>query len=134
MKSIETDPYPSRDGGKTQILPRQDPVVHGDAAHGPLSPEQVRTFADKGYLHFERFFGEDELIALQEELGRIFDQNQAVRTNEVIREPESDVIRSVFRVHATDWDRRWARSCAVLLKGRIFDARSSPGETHRATP
>lgn len=102
MNPHSEDLYPSRYGGQTQILERRDPVVHGDPRKGPLSTAEIDAFERDGYLFFDHFFEESELVEYQEELDRLFEASRDNLTDEVIREPESDVIRSIFRVHATN--------------------------------
>jgi len=93
------DAYPSRQGSRPSITPRKDPVVHAtDPGRGPLSADKVERYAREGFLIFERFLDASALAVLRGEMDRLWD-NADRADPAVIREPESDVIRSVFDVH-----------------------------------
>ncbi|WP_088105569.1 ectoine hydroxylase [Halalkalibacter urbisdiaboli] len=95
------DLYPSRIGKEAKILKRRDPVVHRNAAFndGALNETQVDFFEEKGYLLVKDLFSEYEIQVLKDELKRVMDEHDHVHGDEVIREPGSDEIRSVFEVH-----------------------------------
>ncbi|WP_302104830.1 ectoine hydroxylase [Polycladomyces zharkentensis] len=94
------DLYPSRVDDKPVILERKDPVIYTkDPAAGPLDAEQLEFYQKNGYLFFERFFSEEEVRELRNELRRLWDANRDSDAEEVIREPESREIRSIFAVH-----------------------------------
>jgi ectoine hydroxylase len=91
------DPYESRLGGASEMVPREDPVVWGDRA-GPLDAEQVRCYEESGYLVLRGLFDPAMTLALlveAERLAAIADRTRA----DVILEPDGDAVRSVFRVH-----------------------------------
>ncbi len=93
------DLYPSRISSKPAILQRKDPVVHGTASEGPLDADQLAFYENNGYLFFERFFSENEVQSLREELQQVWQESRNSDEKHVIREPESREIRSVFAVH-----------------------------------
>jgi ectoine hydroxylase len=94
------DLYPSRVSNKPAILERKDPVIYTkDLAEGPLDAEQMNFYQKNGYLFFDRFFSEEEVWELRNELKRLWDTNQDSDAKEVVREPESREIRSIFAVH-----------------------------------
>lgn len=96
------DLYPSRITGDLEIIERKDPVVYANPKYmdeGPLQQKQVNDYEKNGYLFFERFFSEDEVQGMREELERVWESSHGSTAPEVIREPESDVVRSVFAVH-----------------------------------
>src|SRR3546814_21196750 len=67
-RSRMTDIYPSRCAAEPEMLPRQDPVLHGDwVPNAPLSAEQAAHFDREGYLVLENIFITDEVAALQAE-------------------------------------------------------------------
>lgn len=91
-----TDPYWSRRGTEWEAAERADPVIHG-LRPGPLSPEQLIRFEQDGFLALPGLLSEAEAAELLAVCGQVA-QEQA-GTDEVIAEPDSDVVRSVFRVH-----------------------------------
>lgn len=100
LQDIVLDLYPSRVDENPTILERKDPVIYTkDSKKCPLDSEQINFYQKNGYLLFERFFSEEEVQDLRKELNRLWDTNQESNAEEVIREPESGEIRSIFAVH-----------------------------------
>jgi len=94
------DAYPSRVFDQPQLLPRRDPVVYADRpAGGGLSPDQVAFYEENGYLFLKQFFREEEVDVLLREMRRLAASGLR-QGDEVVIEPESDIVRSIFRVHA----------------------------------
>ena len=91
------DVYPSRVDGESRFLPRRDPVIYGTS--GPLSPVQIAQYERAGYLLLPEFLAQDEVTPLQQEALRLRADPAITALEETIREPGSDTIRSVFRVH-----------------------------------
>jgi ectoine hydroxylase len=96
MKETTQDIYRSRVCEEWEIAEREDPAAHGDS-DGPLGRDEVESFAAEGFLFKERVFAGAEVRALCHEVDRIC--RHARDSDGVIREPGSDVVRSVFRVH-----------------------------------
>ncbi len=92
------DPYPSRMGRPPELLPRVDPVVHGPATDGPLDMGQVAAFEQNGYLTVPGVFSPDQVQHLDDLLGELVNGGD-IDSDQVIREPDSAVIRSVFAFH-----------------------------------
>jgi ectoine hydroxylase len=92
------DPYPSRLGRPPELLPRVEPVVWGDAA-GPLTPDQVADFDARGYLTVPAVFSAEELLALDAALYDLIDGTGEMDGDQVIVEPDSEEIRSIFAFH-----------------------------------
>jgi ectoine hydroxylase len=92
------DPYPSRMGKPPELLPRVDPVVWGDGA-GPLTSEQVETFEERGFVTVADVFQPEELLALDASLYDLIDGSGDVDGDQVIVEPDSEEIRSIFAFH-----------------------------------
>jgi ectoine hydroxylase len=92
------DPYPSRMGRPPELLPRVDPVVWADA-EGPLSPAQVAEFDERGFLSLPGVFGTEELLALDAALYDMIDGREHIDGDQIIVEPESEEIRSIFAFH-----------------------------------
>ncbi|CAM3550754.1 ectoine hydroxylase [Hydrogenibacillus schlegelii] len=99
--SLMEDRYPSRTGEGTRWIERKDPVVYGRPEDGPLSAEELREYEAKGFLLLRDVFSPEEVRAFREELRRLFEERAHDPSPEVVREPESDVVRSIFRVHRT---------------------------------
>ena len=96
------DLYPSRLGRRLDMFERLDPVVYDRPrapGRGPLSEEQVATYERDGYLFFPEFFTQSEIHRFSEELRRLSRDTALAAEDGVIREPESDEVRSVFDVH-----------------------------------
>ena len=95
------DLYPSRVGGKGELLSRKDPVVHGAAGaeSGPLSRTELESFERAGFLVLENCFDPDELSALRKEASQLRDELAGSGKPEVITETGSGEVRSVFAIH-----------------------------------
>lgn len=69
MPSTEpTDRYPTRLDHAIEPIPRQEPVVWGGAADGPLSQHHLDGFSEYGYLVAPETVSEDWLPLLRHEL------------------------------------------------------------------
>lgn len=94
------DLYPSRVKGYPEMLERKDPVVYpGYEDQGPLTREQLQFFETNGYLFLDSFFEEKEVKQYREELKKVWADSQHLDVPEVIKEPTSNDVRSVFAVH-----------------------------------
>lgn len=95
------DLYPSRVTDRAQLLPRLDPVVHGEwNASAPLSRSQAEQFDTKGYLVIDELFSADELFALQSEARRLLAKPESLRPETIISEPGGKEVRSIFEIHS----------------------------------
>lgn len=94
------DAYPSRRGGRAQMLPREDPVVYGRwHPEAPLTEEQTRAYERDGFVVLEGVFDAQELAALVGEASRLRSGLGEQRAGATITEPGSGAVRSVFEVH-----------------------------------
>ncbi|WP_440995290.1 ectoine hydroxylase [Arhodomonas sp. SL1] len=96
------DLYPTRTEHRLETIPRLDPVIHTDGDRrweGPLSEADVEAFERDGYLFFEGFFSPEEVASFREELRRLEATPELRDWEGMIREPESDEVRSVFQIH-----------------------------------
>jgi ectoine hydroxylase len=96
------DLYPSRYSDQPKILDRKDPVIHTDrsqASHGPLSNQQLDDYEKNGFLFLENFFTEAEVEKMRREIFGLRDAKHQHDVPEIVREPESEDIRSIFSVH-----------------------------------
>lgn len=98
------DMYPSRISREPIITKRKDPVVYstGRVDSGRLSETQLRSYEQNGFLLLENLFSEQDVDNMLRELNEIWTQSRNLIQAEVIREPDSEIIRSVFAVHRSD--------------------------------
>lgn len=121
-----SDPYYSRIE-KWESAARVDPVVWGDdSIPGPLSSEQLQSYERKGFLFQQQLFNEHEAATMLEEALRLADQANPDDEG-VIAEPDSHVIRSVFRLHLNSeifrsicHDERLVGAARQILGGDVY--------------
>lgn len=103
MTTITTDNYITRVDTQPHISERKDPVVYGQAP-GPLSPNEVSSFKNNGYLFFDSFFSGEELEVMQKNQLTLKSDNLHKSTPEIVFELENKVktIRSIFDIHRSD--------------------------------
>ncbi|NQV23587.1 MAG: ectoine hydroxylase [Rhodopirellula sp.] len=94
--SVAADPYHSRTSDQWEIVPRIDPVVSD--ASGPLTTDEVWNYGHDGFLFVPNLFSQDEIDGLLAEATLLAD-NCPSRNSGIVREPDSDEVRSVFRLH-----------------------------------
>jgi ectoine hydroxylase len=93
------DVYPTRVEGKPSVQAREDKVVWGTAAEGPMDEATLAGYEEKGYLTIEQLITPEELEAFRAELMRLSD-DPVVRADErTIVEAKSQEVRSIFEVH-----------------------------------
>jgi ectoine hydroxylase len=122
------DVYASRFGGQPAVVPRQDPVVYGDAADGPLTESDLQHFAQQGYLVLTGLFSASEVDEFAAELTRLRTDPALRGRPEVITEPGADEhVRSVFSIHTLSEhfarlaaDERLAGRARQILGGPIY--------------
>ena len=92
------DPYPSRKVDAPTLVDRREPVVHGNAADGPLTQEHLDAFDRDGFLQLPDVFSGDEVHAMLEELARMAHDPAIREDGATIADPDTDDIRSIFEV------------------------------------
>ena len=92
------DSYISRTGSQAELAERLDPVIWG-AEEGPLTTAELARFETDGFLVKRSLFNEEEVAEMMGELERLPSLYAGRPHDEVVSEPRSGVIRSVFRVH-----------------------------------
>lgn len=102
MKQQE-DVYPSRTGDRARLLDRVDPIVYTEShsTNAPLTDAQTDFYRRNGYLVAHKLFDTSEIRVLSKELERLQAENRDSDLDSVIREPQSDELRSIFEVHKT---------------------------------
>lgn len=96
MRRRPIDPYRSRVDDTWEAAERVDPVVYGRNP-GPLTPEQLGVFERDGFVVLPGWLDADEAARALDDAKRVADGRRG--THDVVAEPDSDVVRSVFRVH-----------------------------------
>jgi ectoine hydroxylase len=112
MARAGNDPYYSRVAERWELAERLDPVVWpspADAGPGPLAAEELVRYERDGFLIRPRLFASDEVRAILAEAERMARSTDRCR-DDVVVEPGSDAIRSLFRVHRES--RAMQRLCA----------------------
>lgn len=110
------DLYPSRVATEPLLKPRIDPVVYeGGPVENRLSTEDVQRFECDGYLFVENVFDAAEVRSLLAELRAMTADADLRSKEEIIAEPGSNSVRSIFRVHELNKAFSWlARDVRVL--------------------
>ncbi|WP_147804892.1 ectoine hydroxylase [Alkalicoccus halolimnae] len=95
------DIYPSRVSETPKMMERQDPVIHNREAakDGPLTNNQLDFYEKNGYIMLEKFFDGEDLKMLKEELDQKMKENEDRNGPDVIKEPNSNEVRSIFEIH-----------------------------------
>ncbi|HEX7650981.1 MAG TPA: phytanoyl-CoA dioxygenase family protein, partial [Noviherbaspirillum sp.] len=97
-----TDLYESRVERDAAIITRREPVVYRDepyAAPQPLSEEELASYEREGFLFLPGFFSAREVAVLLAEVGAMAKDSALAGRDELIVEPESRAVRSIFMVH-----------------------------------
>ena len=94
------DLYPSRYGQPARLMERLDPVIYSRPdAPPPVAQAVIEDYDKNGFVVLEDVFSPAEVQALQEEARRLRDDEELTGLEQTITEPESNAIRSIFRVH-----------------------------------
>ncbi|MEZ5365019.1 MAG: ectoine hydroxylase [Bryobacterales bacterium] len=118
--TVSTDLYPSRVQNAPRLSERIDPVLHsGGPVHDRLDASDLAQFDSHGYLYVESLFDASEVRALNEELRRLASDPKLQGREELITEPGSKAVRSIFRIHELSRAFNWlARDTRVLNVAR----------------
>lgn len=94
------DPYHSREGAADELAPRVDPVLWSSAGPaGPLSRAQLDDFARDGFLVLPELFAAGEVADLLAASHGLAQRLDPADSDDLITEPDSAAVRSIFRVH-----------------------------------
>ena len=96
MSDTCNDPYFSRTSDQWEAVPRVDPVAADTP--GPLTTDEVWNYSHDGFLFAPGLFSELEARELLTEAERLGNGWPADEPG-LVREPDSEVVRSVFRLH-----------------------------------
>ena len=97
------DKYPSRGGREARLEPRIDPVVYAPETAKRLThllPGQVEQYERDGFMVLNDVFSAEEVQCFKDELARLQQDVSLQGRDEVITEPGSGDIRSIFRVQS----------------------------------
>ena len=113
---VQEDLYPSRIQDDVAFLERTDPVVYeGGPVSQRLTPEDLRQYENSGYLFVEGLLQAEEISSLTDEFRRLARAPDLRESEELITEPDSDEVRSIFRVHRLSQVFDWlARDTRIL--------------------
>lgn len=96
------DPFPSRLNEPLEMFPRTDPVIHARNEkrwQGPLGEEALSRFERDGFLWFEGFFARERMAPFFRELEALATDKSLMDSDQVILDPETGELRSVFAMH-----------------------------------
>ncbi|MCH4565397.1 MULTISPECIES: ectoine hydroxylase [Halomonas] len=96
------DPYPTRVKEYREPFRRLDPIVHARNQRrweGPLDEVALSRYERDGFLWFEGFFSKDRIDPFFAELREMANDEELMRSEQVIQDPNSGAIRSVFGMH-----------------------------------
>src|SRR5699024_11053721 len=96
------DLYPSRMSSTTEILERKDPVIYTDQSksnEAPLTQQQLDDYEKNGFLQLTNIFSDQEVSDMQNAILELQNDQQDTSSDKVVREPESNDVRSIFHIH-----------------------------------
>lgn len=122
------DVYASRGTQHKAIIARQHPVVWSDRTRpAPVEAALIDRYERDGYLLMNDVFSAQEVALLQQELNHLREQAEGSARDEVITEPGSGHVRSIFAIHESSpvfarlaADRRLAGLAAWLLGDDVY--------------
>lgn len=98
LKAAQTaDPYHSRVSDSWECAPRVDPVTWSGIS-GPLAEAEVQKYERDGFLFCPELISPEEVDSLLAEAKSLAGEWPATQPG-LIREPESNIVRSIFRLH-----------------------------------
>jgi ectoine hydroxylase len=114
-----TDLYPTRVDGPASEIPRQDKVVWGGAADGPMEQDLLDGFDRDGYLVLEDLVTAEEVTEFRAELERLSTDPEVRADERTIIEGASQQVRTIFEVHrSSDVFARIANDPRVVGRAR----------------
>ena len=127
LNTAEQDAYPTR-LPQEQWMERQDPAVWGKWTPGaPLTRAETEAFEKNGYIILDGVFSANEVAALQAESARMRSGETRLGPENIITEPGSDEVRTVFRLDEQSdlfdrlaRDKRIAGRVSFLLDDEVY--------------
>jgi len=122
------DTYSTRGADPERWIDRQDPVLWSNwSPESPLTRAQAEAFDRDGFLVLHGFFEPEEIDALIDVSARLRAGGQTLRREDVVTEPGSDEVRTIFRLEDQDplmnrlgRDRRLAGIARFLLGDDVY--------------
>lgn len=93
------DKYPSRLRETPEWVERLDPVVYAKQKSSALDYRQVESYKNDGFLIIPSVFSSKEVIEFNQEFEDLGRREDLLSREEFIKEPDSEIVRSVFSVH-----------------------------------
>ncbi|MEX0603461.1 MAG: ectoine hydroxylase [Marinobacter sp.] len=96
------DPFPTRLKKHLDPFTRLDPIVHSRNQRrweGPLDEVSLSRYERDGFLWFEGFFSQERMEPFFDELKEMAKDEEMMKSDQIIRDPSSGAIRSVFGMH-----------------------------------
>jgi ectoine hydroxylase len=125
---LAIDRYPSRIGQQASLSERQDEVVYSPSKEeSPIAYELINQYREQGYLMLDTLFSADEINSFQKAAQHMLKDERLKQQNEVITEPGSGDVRSIFRVHSVNpvfrrlvSDQRLVRLAEYILNDQVY--------------
>lgn len=122
------DEYPTRRQTPEKWMERKDPVLWNDwTQSAPITKGQAQSFERNGYLVLRNLFSPEEVTALIDRANRLRETLAGARSEEVVTEPETNAVRTIFRLDHKDplmarlaADRRIAGTAQFLLGDDVY--------------
>ncbi|HUH41188.1 MAG TPA: ectoine hydroxylase [Castellaniella sp.] len=94
------DFYESRKGRNAGLLARRDPIIYEQGAYAAaLDEAQLQAYERDGFIILPQVFDAEEIQALCAEIESLSRDPAIQASDEVIREPGGEALRSIFRIH-----------------------------------
>lgn len=96
------DLFPTRLDHPQERFTRFDPVIHArnqERWQGPLDEVSLSRYERDGFLWFDGFFSQERMKPFFNELIELAEDTELTGTDQVIKDPESGDLRSVFAMH-----------------------------------
>tara|TARA_R110000782_G_scaffold158433_4_gene250551 strand:- start:298 stop:1230 length:933 start_codon:yes stop_codon:yes gene_type:complete len=122
------DYYPSRTGQQASLGARQDEIVYNtNKEESPIAYELIEQYQEQGYLLLDTLFSAQEIEHFRKAAQRMLKDDHLKQQAEVITEPESGDIRSIFKVHSISpafkmlaSDHRLVRLAEYILNDQVY--------------
>ncbi len=122
------DEYPTRLNGPESMTKRRDPVMWKQwDESAPIARHEAEHYAEKGYLIRNDLFSQQEIAQLIETSAALRNDGQSIRSEDLVVEPGSDAVRTIFRLdeHSAVFarlaaDARLANVARFLLGDEVY--------------
>lgn len=128
MTAVEKDLYPSRKNAQEKILTRHDPVLYATRMRrSPDDAERTKKYEREGFFVIDNVFNVDERDCFIREAARLQVDSEILERDEVIVEPDGQIVRSIFSVDKFSrvfdkliHDARLVNIARYLLKDEVY--------------